>query len=246
MLKALYHFGRYLIMLRQTFSSMERGKIYYINTMREIVSMGIGSLPIVLISSVFVGAVMTLNTSYQLTTGLIQPSVIGSIVSASTLMEFAPTVTSLLLSGRVGANIASELGTMRVYDQIDALEVMGINPASYLIMPKIIGAIIAVPTLVLISAFLCHLGGIMAGHFTGEVNYTEFAVGVQTWYQEFQVVFMVIKAFTFGFLISSISSYYGFYVQGGPAEVGEASTRAVVQSSVMVLLFDYLLAQLLL
>lgn len=244
--QAMYHFGRYLMLLGTMFVSMERPAIYYHNTLRETLSMGIGSLPIVLVSSVFVGAVMTLNTSYQLTTGLFPNSIIGTVVSTTALMEFGPTVTSLLLAGKVGANIASQIGTMRVYEQVDALEVMGVNSASYLILPKILASLLAFPILIIIAAFLLHLGGLVAGEVTGEVNIGQFTAGVRQYYDEFQVTFMMIKSVTFGLVISTISSYQGFYVSGGPIEVGKASTRAVVVSSITILLMDFVLAQLLL
>lgn len=248
MLKALEHFGRYVLMLGQMFLSMERFAIYFHQVMRQIVMMGIGSLPIVLVSSIFVGMVTTLNASYQLSSGgaVFPDTIIGSFVSVSTLTEFAPTITSLLLAGKVGANIASEIGTMRIYEQIDALEVMGVNPASYLLLPRLVAAVITFPTLIVIAAFLLHFGGIIAGEMSGAVTATDFARGVRDFYDPFQVQFMVIKAFTFGFIVSSVSCYQGFFVHGGPTEVGSANTRAVVVSSVLVLFADYFLAQVLL
>jgi len=214
--------------------------------MFEVVSIGVGSLVIIFITSIFVGAVTTVQTSYQLTSGFVPPSIIGSIVAASEILELAPTISSLVLAGKVGSSIASQLGTMRVTEQIDALDVMGINAASYLIMPKIFGAIIAFPMLVAISAFLGTSGGMFAGTFTGEVTYTEFTEGARAFFEPFQVTFMIIKSITFGFIISSVSAYQGFYVRGGAKEVGEASTRAVVYSCILVLFSDYVLAQLLL
>lgn len=224
----------------------ERFLVYYNETMRESVSMGVGSVGIVVIISTFVGAVSTVQTAYQLFDGLIPRSAIGNIVSASAILEFAPTITSLVLAGKIGSNIASQIGTMRVSEQIDALDVMGINSASFLILPKIIAAGLVFPLLIIVSCFLMHVGGIFAGEFTGTVAKEEFAAGAQGSFQLFNVVFMLIKAFTFGLLISSISSYQGYNVQGGALEVGEASTDAVVYSCIMLLLADLLLAAVLL
>ncbi len=246
MRKLLYHFGRYLILLSKLFVRFERRKVYWEDTMREAVNIGIGSLVIVFIGSLFIGAVMTLNTAYQLTSGLFPNSVIGSVVSAAALMEFAPTITALLLAGKVGSHIASEIGTMRVYEQLDALEVMGVNVPSYLILPKMLGGLIAFPCLVVISAFLIHLGGIMAGETADVLNAQEFANGVRMYYDEFQVTFMMIKSVVFGFIVTTISCYHGYFVKGGPREVGQASTRAVVTSAIAVFIADYILAALLL
>ncbi|MCZ2357631.1 MAG: ABC transporter permease [Bacteroidia bacterium] len=246
MMKAVYHFGRYLMLLRMFFESPEKFKIYWRLTMQEIVAMGIGSVSIVFIISVFIGAVTTVQTAYQLVSNLVPKSTIGAIVSTSAILELAPTILSLVLAGKIGSHIAGELGTMRVTEQIDALEVMGINSASYLILPKIIGAMIAFPCLVIFSCFLTHIGGIIAGDMTGEVTAAQFGLGAREFFEPFQVTFMLIKAVTFGFVISSISAYQGFYVKGGALEVGRSSTLAVVYSCIFVVFCDYILAQLLL
>jgi phospholipid/cholesterol/gamma-HCH transport system permease protein len=245
-INAIFHFGRYLKLLGQFFRSPERFSVYWKLVMQEMVSVGVGSIVIVIITSVFIGAVTTVQTAYQLVSGFIPRSAIGSVVAASALLELAPTITSLVLAGKVGSHIASQLGTMRVTEQIDAIEVMGINSVSYLIMPKVVGSILAFPMLVSIAAFLIILGGIVAGDWTGQVTMADFAFGARGTFESFQVVFMLIKAVTFGFLISSIAAYQGFYVRGGALEVGQASTRAVVFSCILVLVADYVLAQLLL
>jgi phospholipid/cholesterol/gamma-HCH transport system permease protein len=171
---------------------------------------------------------------------------IPTIVGIAIIREIGPVVTALIFAGKIASSIGAELASMKVTEQIDALDVMGINAASYLIMPKIFGAIIAFPMLVAISAFLGTSGGMFAGTFTGEVTYTEFTEGARAFFEPFQVTFMIIKSITFGFIISSVSAYQGFYVRGGAKEVGEASTRAVVYSCILVLFSDYVLAQLLL
>ncbi len=228
------------------FKTLEKPKVYYELALSETVSMINGSLGIVIVISVFIGGVTTLQTAYQLISDFIPKSVIGSIVSASTLLELAPTVLTFILAGRIGSKIASEIGTMRVTEQIDAIEVMGINASAYLILPKIIAGLIAFPVLVTVSAFLCHLGGLFAGDWTGEVTAVEFTAGIQTYYEPFQVLVMYVKAFTFGFLITSVSAYQGFFTRGGALEVGASSTRAVVFSCLSMVVADFLIAQIML
>lgn len=240
------HFGRYLILLRSFTKSPERFSVYWEQFLVESNSIGVGSLGIVALISVFMGAVSTIQTAYQLTSGLIPNSVIGAIVVNTGLLELAPSITAIVLAGKVGSQIASQLGTMRVTEQIDALEVMGINPATYLIFPKILSSLIMIPLLVIIAAFLLTLGGLSAGYLTGEVAPADFILGARQYFEPFQARFMLYKAITFAFIISSISSYQGYYTSGGALEVGQSSTRAVVISCTMILLSDYVLAQILL
>ena len=245
-MNALYHFGRYLMLIRDFFRSPEKLGVYWQQFLREANSIGIGSLVIVILISFFMGAVTTIQTSYQLTSALIPPEIIGAIVVNTALLELAPTITSLVLAGTVGSSITSHLGTMRVTEQIDALEVMGINSASYLILPKIAAAVFTFPLLVICAAFLQTFGGLVAGHFSGEVIANDFIEGARSYFEPFQVTFMLVKSVTFGFIISSIASYQGYYISGGALEVGEASTKTVVYSCVTVLLADYVLAQIML
>lgn len=232
--------------MSKTTKSPERFRVYWNLTMHEMESMGIGSLLIVVIISGFLGAVSTVQTAYQLTSGLIPKYVIGSVVCTTGLLELSPTITSIVLAGRIGSSITSQLGTMRVTEQIDALEVMGINSASYLILPKIFGALFVFPMLVAISAFVLNLGGVVVGDISGAVTAAEYMQGAREYFEPFQARFMLYKATTFGFIISTISAYQGYYVQGGALEVGQASTRGMVYSCIMILLADYLLAQILL
>ncbi|MBU6204024.1 MAG: MlaE family ABC transporter permease [Bacteroidota bacterium] len=241
-----YQFGRYLLLLKSTLVKPEKGKIYWRELARQMVEIGVGSLAIVIIISVFIGAVITVQTAYQLTTPLIPRSTIGSIVTNSSILEMAPTVTCLILAGKIGSNIASEIGTMRISEQIDALEIMGVNASAYLILPKIVASVVMIPILVIISGFLCVLSGIWVGQLTGVVTREEFIQGSIEYFIPFTVTFSLIKAFTFGFIISSVSAYYGFYTVGGALEVGKTATKAVVVCCVIILLADYLLAQLLL
>ncbi len=244
--KTVFHIGRYFILLGSLFHSLERPKVYTKLVLDEIISMMLGSMSIVVLISTFVGGVTTLQTAYQLVSAWIPKSTIGSVVSASSLLELAPTVVTFILAGRIGSSIASQIGTMRVTEQIDALEVMGINSVAYLILPKVIGALFSFPGLVTVSAFLCHAGGIIAGDLTGAVSKVEFTQGVQQWFEPFQVTVMYTKSFIFGFLISTISAYHGYYTTGGALEVGQSSTKAVVYSCMAMVVADYFVAQIML
>lgn len=230
----------------QMFRNLERFKIYYHLTLKETNTFIAGSLLIVVVISTFIGGVSTLQTAYQLTSSLISRSIIGTIVSVTMLLELAPTVVMFVIAGRIGSKIASEIGTMRVTEQIDALEVMGVNSAAYLILPKVIAGLISIPILVTISAFLGHFGGIAAGHISGAVSAAEFQQGLRDYYEPYQVAVMYVKAFTFGGLITMISSYQGYYTRGGALEVGTSSTRAVVYSCLAMVVADYLIAEIML
>jgi len=244
-MKLFQHLGRYLVLIGSFFRSPERFGIYWQLFLQECNFIGVGSIVIVSIVSLFIGAVMTVQTAYQLESPLFPLSLIGTTVSNGSLLELAPTVTSLVLAGKVGSAISSQLGTMRVTEQIDALEVMGINSATYLIMPKITASLVVFPCLITIAAFLQILGGLIAGELTGECPSVDFISGAQEFFIPFYVYFMLIKSVTFGFVISSVSAYQGYFTNGGAMEVGESSTRAVVFSCIIILLSDYLLAQIL-
>lgn len=245
-MRLFYHVGRYLVLLGGFVKSPEKFSIYWRLFLVECNSIGVGSVLIVVLISVFIGAVTTVQTAYQLESPLLPDSLIGTTVTNSALLELAPTITALVLAGKVGSAIASQLGTMRVTEQIDALEVMGINSSTYLILPKIAAAIVTMPFLVILAGFLQVTGGLVAGHLSGEVAAIDFLQGAREYFEPFYLEFMIYKALSFGFIISSISSYQGFYTHGGALEVGQSSTRAVVFSCIAILLTDYILAQLLL
>ncbi len=244
--RALFHVGRFTLMLGRLFVRPERFRMYWREFVRHLDWMGPGSVLLVGTISIFVGAVTTIQSAYQLVTELIPVSVIGSIVSDSTLLELAPTITCLVLAGRIGSRLASELGSMRVSEQIDALHVMGIHVEAFLIGPRLLAAIVTIPLLVLLSAFLGIVSGMFLGHITGIVPMHEFLEGARETFRPFNLTICMTKAYTFAFIIGSISAYQGFYVEGGAQEVGRASTRAVVLSSLFILLSDYLVAELLL
>lgn len=211
---------------------------------KEMNKIGVGSLGIVLLISLFLGMVTTLQTAYQLVVSWIPPSVIGEIVVETSMLELAPTITGLVLAGRVGSSLASELGTMRVKEQIDALDVMGVNSASFLVFPKILGSIIVIPMLVIIATTLMIASGAFIGQSTGIVPYDDFAEGALDVFKVKVFYISMVKAYTFAFVIASISCYQGYYSFGGATGVGRSSTRAVVWSCVIILFSDYLIAQL--
>jgi phospholipid/cholesterol/gamma-HCH transport system permease protein len=236
------HLGRYILMLRGMFTKPENHKMYWKELMHQCNDIGIGSLGIVVIISVFMGAVSTLQTAYQLVSPLIPPSTIAQIVRDTVILEFAPTLICIVLAGVVGSKIASELGNMRVSEQIDALEIMGINTKAYLILPKILGAVIMIPMLVVISAILGIWGGRFAGEAANILSTTEYDKGLLENWMPFNFTFALIKAYTFSIIISSVPSYYGYYVKGGALEIGKASTTSVVITCIMILFADYILA----
>lgn len=238
--------GRYLLMLKGMFSKPENMRVYWKEFMHQCSDIGIGSLGIVVIISFFMGAVSAVQTAYQLVSPIIPKSSIAQIVRDTVILEFAPTLVCIVLAGVVGSKIASELGNMRVSEQIDALEIMGINTKAYLVMPKIVAALLVIPMLVVISAVLGVWGGQVAGVNSGILSYDDYEKGLLNNFLPYNVFFALVKAYTFAFIISSIPAYYGYYVDGGALEIGRASTRSVVVSCVLILFADYILAALLL
>lgn len=238
--------GRYFIFLGNLFTNREKFNTYVNLIFEEAKEIGVNSVIIVSIVSSFIGAVTCIQTAYNLVSPLVPKYTIGLIVRDMTLLELAPTITCVVLSGKVGSNIAGGLGTMRISEQIDALEVMGINSISYLVLPKIIASVMMFPMLVILSGFLSIYGGYLAGTLTGNITPQEYIYGIRSDFNAFNIPFGLIKSIVFAFLISSISAYKGYYTKGGALEVGIASTNAVTSSCISVLIADYLLAQLLL
>lgn len=228
------------------FTKPENLKMYWKEFMHQCVEIGVGALPIVIIISLFLGAVTTVQTAYQLVTPLVPPATIAQIVRDSMILELSPTVLSIVLAGVVGSKIASELGNMRISEQIDALEIMGINTKSYLVLPKILGGLVVIPALIVISAVLGIWGGRMAGNFTGILAPDIYDIGLRQNLNLFNIQFAMYKAYTFAFIVSSIPAYYGYHVKGGSLEIGRSSTSAVVVSCILILFADYVLAALLL
>lgn len=242
----LYHIGRYFMFMVKVFSRPEKHIMHYKQTLREFENLGINSIGIVAIISAFMGAVITIQTAYNTTSPLLPPYLIGVAARDSILLEFSSTMVALILAGKIGSSIASEVGMMRVTEQIDALEIMGVNSSSYLVLPKIVSAMIFSPVLTLISMFVGISGGWLASEFTGILTTEQYVLGIRYAFTPYYITYGIIKGVVFAYIITSISAYNGYYVEGGAVEVGRSSTRAVVFSSVVVLLFNLILTQLLL
>jgi phospholipid/cholesterol/gamma-HCH transport system permease protein len=239
-------FGRFILFFKSLFSRGESFRILFDRTLDEAILIGINSVFIVAVVSSFIGAVTCVQVAYNLTNALIPRSTIGFMVREMTILELAPTITSVVLAGKVGSNIAGGLGTMRITEQVDALEVMGINSASYLVLPKIVAAIFMFPLLVIIAMTLSILGGYVAGTMSGALTPNEYITGIRDVFVPYNITFALIKSVVFAFLIASISSFQGYNTKGGALEVGAASTNAVTNSIIAVLIADYLCAQVLL
>jgi len=239
-----YSLGRYILLLRLSFRRPEKLRVYWAEIMREMVSVGIGSLGIIVIISVFIGAAVTIQTAFQLVSPLVPKSVVGGITRDSTILEFSPTISALVLSGRVGSSMASQIGTMRVTEQIDALEIMGVNAPGFLISPKVIAGVTMIPLLTIVSVLLGFAGGFIACFASKEISTDDFIAGLSDGFNPIIVTVCLLKAIIFGFIITSICSYQGYYTSGGALEVGQASTRGVVYSCVMILFFDLVISRL--
>jgi phospholipid/cholesterol/gamma-HCH transport system permease protein len=245
-MKFFYHFGLYLMMLKRLFGKPENLRMYWEETVRQMASIGLGSLGIVAFVAVFMGGVSAVQTVYQLVAPYISLTVVGSIVTNSSILELGPSVTSLVLAGKIGSSIASELGYMRSSEQIDALEIMGVNSVAFLVGPKLVACLVMIPMLVVVSISSSILGGMLISQFTGLITIDQFVEGARSSFLPYDVFFAMCKAVTFAFFIASVSAYHGYHVQGGALEVGRASTKAVVYCCVLILLGDYILAELLL
>jgi len=246
MLRFLKQFGKYILLYKKVFSRPEKPAVYYKQTMHEMVYLGLNSVGIITIISFFMGAVITLQTAYNTENPIYPTYLIGLGCRDSILLEFSSTITALILAGKVGSNIASEIGTMRVTEQIDALETMGVNSASYLILPKVIATLLFNPVLTLISISVGIFGGWIAGTTAGVISSQDFIYGIQYSFIPYYVTYAIIKTLFFAFIITTVSAFQGYFVDGGSLEVGRASTKAVVYSSIIVLLFNVILTQLLL
>jgi len=240
------HIGKYFMMLKQVFKKPQKWKVFYEALFREIEDLGLKSLGIVAFISFFVGGVVAIQTALNVDNPLIPKYLIGFATKRSMILEFAPTFASVILAGKVGSFITSSIGTMRVTEQIDALEVMGINTLNYLVLPKVFATVFFYPLIVIVGMFLGIFGGWVAGSMTGLFYSVDYIEGIQMDFDPFLVQYALIKSVVFAFLIATIPSYHGFYVKGGALEVGRASTQAVVWTSVVIILTNYFLTQTLL
>lgn len=241
-MEALQKIGQYGLLLYRSLRSLYEFRTYRQNLINELVKIGYESVPIVILTGAFTGAVMTLQTSYQLDIVYVPRSVIGSIVSQSLLIELSAVITSLVLAGKVGARIATELGTMRVSEQIDALESMGFNSVSFLVVPRVLSGLIMFPILYIVASVSGIGGGLLAGVISGALPASDFMLGARQFFFPWDVTFGFLKSFVFGFVITSISCYKGYYVTGGAEGVGKGTTQATVLSCIYVLLADFMLA----
>jgi phospholipid/cholesterol/gamma-HCH transport system permease protein len=244
--RGFYHIGRYFIMLGRVFSMPENWSVYRKEFFHEVDNLGITSLPIIAIISFFMGAVITIQAAFGFSSPWVPLYAVGYTTRDSMVLEFSPTIVSLILAGKVGSNIASEIGTMRLTEQIDALEIMGVNSRAFLILPKIMACVIINPFLIIISMFLGITGGWLLGTFAGVVNTYQYMFGVQYQFNSFNITYALIKTVVFAFIIASVSAYHGYYSEGGALEVGRSSTKAVVYCSILILVFNFILTQLLL
>ncbi len=245
-MKFLNEIGRYFIFMRKVISKPEKNIVYYKQVFREIESLGLNSIGIVIIISIFMGAVITLQTRYNTESPFIPLYIIGLTARDSMLLEFSSTIVGLILAGKVGSNIASEIGHMRITEQIDALEVMGVNSACYLILPKVIAAVLFNPLLTLISMFVGITGGWLACITTGALSSYDYLNGIQYWFIPFYITYSLIKTVIFAIIITTVPAFYGYHIKGGALEVGHSSTKGVVTSSILILLFNVILTQLML
>ena len=247
MIKALRTVGRYFMLMGRTFSRPERMRMFFRQYLNELEQLGVNSIGIVLLFSFFIGAVITIQIKLNIESPWMPRWTVGYVTREIMLLEFSSSIMSLILAGKVGSNIASEIGTMRVTEQIDAMEIMGVNSANFLILPKMVGMMTFIPVLVIFSMFTGILGGIAASHSTGTgMTPASFEYGLQFYFNEFYIWYSIIKSVVYAFIISSIAAYFGYNVKGGALEVGKASTNAVVMSSIMILLADVILTNLML
>lgn len=241
-----FNVGRYFMMLKRVFARPERHKMYIKQLFHEIDNLGVNSVGIVIIISIFIGGIMTIQFAYSMANPLYPTELIGLGTRDTLILEFSSTMLALIMAGKIGSNITSEIGTMRVTEQIDSLEIMGINSAGYLILPKIVAVVLIFPFLFIMSVFFGLLGGLVTGPLVGVISMPDYIDGIQYIFYPYYVTFSLIKSLVFGFLVASVPAYFGYYVQGGALEVGKASTRAVVSTNILILFFDLILTRLLL
>jgi phospholipid/cholesterol/gamma-HCH transport system permease protein len=239
-------FGRYCLFMKRVFSLPERWKVFGKNIVNEISKLGIDSIPLVLVISIFIGAVIAIQMQLNIMSPLIPAYSVGLATREIVLLEFSNSILCLILAGKVGSNIASEIGTMRVTEQIDALEIMGVNSASYLVLPKLVAFVAFMPVLVILCMGTSLLGGYLVAVFTDMITVSKFVYGLQALFNEWYVWYGLIKSLFFAYIIVTVASFFGYTVSGGALNVGKASTNSVVSSSILILLFDVVLTKLLL
>lgn len=243
---SLSTFGRYCLFMGKVFTIPDRWRSFFSRTVAEIAKLGVDSIPLVIVISIFIGAVITIQMQLNVTSPLIPAYSVGLATRDIVLLEFSNSILCLILAGKVGSNIASEIGTMRVTEQIDALDIMGVNSANFLVLPKMVGFLLIMPVLVIFCIFTSIMGGVLISVVTDIIPLNRFIYGLQTMFREWYVWYGLIKSLFFSYIITTVASFYGYYVKGGALEVGKASTNAVVASSILILLLDVVLTKLLL
>lgn len=245
-MKLIQHTGEYALLMGRVFRAPDRWRMFGRQYSHEIEKQGLESLPIVVIISIFIGAILTIQAKTNTENPLLPTYTVGLLTRDTLLLEFSSTILCLILAGKVGSNIASEIGTMRITEQIDAMEILGVNSANYLILPKILAFMTMMPLLVIISVAVGLGGGWAVGAFTDIITVQDYLVGVQYAFNPYFVWYTIIKALVFAYIITSLSAYYGYYARGGALEVGRASTKAVVNANILILFSDLILSKLLL
>ncbi|MBQ0076830.1 MAG: ABC transporter permease [Bacteroidales bacterium] len=245
-MKIIQHIGEYFILMGRVFRRPDRWGMFFRQYMKEVEKQGLQSLPIVIIISIFIGAILTIQAKINTENPLLPTYTTGLLTRETLLLEFSSTILCLILAGKVGSNIASEIGTMRITEQIDAMEIMGVNSANYLIAPKVIAFITMMPFLVIISIAIGLVGGWGVGAFTDIITIADYVTGIQYAFNPYYVTYGLIKSVVFAFIITTLSSYYGYNARGGALEVGVASTNAVVNSNILILFSDLILTKILL
>lgn len=240
------HIGKYFVMLKQVFKRPQKFRVFYEMLLKEIEELGIKSLGIIMFISFFIGGVIALQTALNLESPFIPKSLIGFAAKRSVILEFAPTFCSIILAGKVGSYITSSIGTMRVTEQIDALEVMGINSLNHLVLPKVLATVFFYPFLITLAMGLGMFGGWVAGVISDLFSGSDYIIGLQTDFKPFLLVYAIIKTLVFAFLIATVPSYHGYYVKGGSIAVGKASTQSVVWTTILIVIANYFLTQMLL
>ena len=238
--------GRYFNLMGEIFRSYESWRKFLPESINQMVVIGTKSLPIVILTSFFTGMVSSVQAAYQMESTLTPKWFVGSLVGETVLLELAPVITALVLAGRIGATIAAEIGTMRVTEQIDALETLSIDPVAYLVFPRLLATIIMFPIIIIVADVFGILGGILAAMNSLDVDSYQFLKGFKMWFKPWDAWYGIIKGLSFGLAITSISCYFGFYAKGGAAGVGKATTSSVVSSCIAIMILDYVLASLLL
>ena len=244
LIKLLEDFGRYIELLGRMFTVPEKFSMYWKETLRQMNDIGVGSFTIVAIISIFIGAVTAVQFSFQFADSFIQFWYIGYIVRDIMIIELSPTISCIVLAGKVGSNMASEIGGMRQKEQIDALEIMGVNTSAYLIAPKLIAALLVIPCLVIFSAFLGMVGGYIYSLFSTFMTPADFTFGLRQFFVSYQITLMMLKSVVFAFILTTVSCFQGYFVKGGSIELGKATTQAVVMSNTLILIADFIIAAL--